>query len=361
VRGDHAAWALCELDLVGVDAETVADIRRQVGQRTGLNPESILVATVHTHSAPNPLDGGNWNRELRSMVTDTIVHAWDNAQPACVASGAGFLYGHSINRRWFERPIDPGVGVLRFDDLSGNLLGVVMNFGLHAVVLGGDNLLISADYVGYVRDAVEEELGGICIFTNGGAGDVNPLTETVRKQLAAGKHFTTMTGAHYYGEGPDAIFIEERKGGTFAEAESLGRSLASEVIRVSGGLMTKPPDCAPWSAQAWVNHLETGKELIEVQALGVGDFALVAHPGEAFAETALATKAALRRLGYRFPWLVSYANDRQSYLVPETALMEGGYEAEQAQRKNHASDVQSRLWTAIRQHLPSCSDSALRF
>jgi len=351
-RGENA-WALCALDLVGVDAETVAEIRRQVSERTGLPPKAILVTAIHTHSGPDELDAENWNRPLAEMVAGAILQAWDNLQPVRVASGAGVLYGRSINRRWFDRPIDPGVGVMRVDDREGAVLGTVVNFGLHAVVLGGDNLQISADYVGYARDAVEDALEGTCIFTNGGAADVNPITETVRRQLAEGRPFVTMTGAQYYGEGPDPIFIEERKGGSFEEAESLGHAVAQEVVRVAEGLKPHLPSTGPWSVAAWVNHLADGEELVETQALGVGDFALVGQPGEVFVETALRMKTRLRSLGYRFPWLVSYANGAYSYLPPLEAFSEGGYEVERARTHGHAEDVQERLWSGIREVLPS--------
>lgn len=354
LRQGNAAWVLCAVDLVGLDEQSVFDIRQQVSQSTGLAPETILVAAIHNHSGPSAKDAGNWNKPFASLVAEAIVRAWENLQPARLASGAGVLYGYSINRRWFERPIDPGVGVLRLDDEKGNVLGTVVNFGLHAVVLGGDNLQISADYVGYARDAVEQAVGGVCVFTNGGAGDVNPITETVRQQRAEGRYFTTMTGAHYYGQGPDAVFIEERKGGTFREAEILGHALAEEVIRVARGLVAGPLLVSPWSVQTWVNHLEKDKEeeFIETQALGVGDFALVAQPGEIFVDSALAIKAGLRGLGFSFPWVVSYANGYQSYLAPSDAHREGGYEAERAESRGHSPDLQSRLWLGIEPLLP---------
>ena len=87
--------------------------------------------------------------------------------------------------------------------------------------------------------------------------------------------------------------------------------------------------------------------MIETQALGVGDFALVAQPGEVFVESALQIKAALRRRGYLYPWLVSYANDWQFYLTPAAAFPEGGYEVARAQDKNHSPQLQERLQAGI--------------
>jgi neutral ceramidase len=351
-RGE-SAWVLCTLDLFDIDGDAVGSIRRRVNECTGLAHEAISVAAIHTHSGPSSLDADNWTRPFSTIVADAVLQAWENRRPVRLASGAGFLYGHSINRRWLDRPIDPGVGVLRVDDDEGEVLGIVVNFGLHAVVLGSDNLLISADYVGYARDAVENAMGGTCLFTNGGAADVNPMTETLRQQMAGQKPVVTMTGARYYGDGPDAVFIEERKGGSFEEAQYLGHALAEETIRVSRGLKTGSPATGPWCVQAWVNHLADGEELIETQAFGIGDFALVAQPGDVFAETALRMKARLRSLGFRFPWLVSYANGAHSYLAPRGAYEEGGYEVEQARLHGHAEDLQERLWTGIGDQIPS--------
>ena len=86
---------------------------------------------------------------------------------------------------------------------------------------------VSADFVGYARDAVERALGVPCLFVNGGCADVNPLTATVRRQLAERKPFRTMAreGRHY-GAGPDTVRIEDRGGGTFEEAELIGSALA---------------------------------------------------------------------------------------------------------------------------------------
>jgi hypothetical protein len=361
MRQRNTSWALCSLDLCYIPAEIVAEVRQRVSEQTGLQREAILIATTHTHSGPLASDPGNWNRPFAEIVSETLVQAWQAARPARVAQGAGFLPGHSINRRWFDRPVDPGVGVLRVDDDAGQPLGVVINFACHPVVLGYDNYLFSADYVGYTANRVEAELGGTCIFVNGGCGDVNPFTETVRQQMAEGRTFTTMTRGAYYGQSDQPISIGDRGGGLFAEAEVLGNALASEVLYVTKGLITQIPIHPLWHFQAQANHLDDGEEYLETQALGVGDFALVTQPGEVFAESALDMKAKLRALGYHFPWLVSYANDWCFYMVPAGAFSEGGYEVDWAVKCQHSPHLQERFWRAIapavQAHTPQSSES----
>src|SRR5262249_7597035 len=132
---------------------------------------------------------------------DNILRAIEEASkkmfPARIAAGFGEIYlGH--NRRkvgpdakvtmfWRNAeklptsPIDPGVGVIRVDEVSvpsEKTRAILVNYACHAVVLGPDNRAISADYPGYLARRVERELpGALCLFTQGGAGDINPYLD----------------------------------------------------------------------------------------------------------------------------------------------------------------------------------------
>jgi hypothetical protein len=350
-RKGESAWALCVLDLIGISADITNKIRQEVARKTGLNPESIIIACIHTHSGPSFQDPGNWNDPVDSRIANGIVRAWESQQPAKIGVGAGFLYGYHLNRRWMERPVDPSVNVVRVDDLDGSLLGIVANFGLHPVVMGYDNFQISSDYVGYARGYVESKLGGTMVFANGAAGDVNPITKTVRKQFAERRAFETMTGAKYFGR-HKAIEFADRAGGTFEECQEIGHALGDQIVYVAEGITTQDPPGTPWSTQAFVNHLEAGEEHIEVMAAGLGDFGVITEPGEMLVETGLDLKAKMRANGYRFPWVISYANDWQSYLVPKAAHIEGGYEAMMAQLQKHTRELQPRIWKGLKGKIP---------
>ena len=168
------------------------------------------------------------------------------------------------------------------------------------------------------------------VHANGAAGDVNPITKTVRQQLDARRSFVTMTGASYFGS-HKSIEFADRAGGTFEECEEIGHALGDRIVYVAEGIKTQEPPGEPWSRQALVNHLEAGEERIETMAVGISDFGIVAEPGEILVEPGLDLKAKMRAKGYRFPWVVSYANDWQSYLATESVHIEGGYEAMMAQ------------------------------
>jgi hypothetical protein len=359
LRTGQAAWSLTMLDLVGINAATVNEIRQIVAKNTGLQTQAVMVACIHTHSGPSVADPGNWKRPVAETIAEGIIAAWGKLQPAKIGTSAGFLYGYHVNRRWMERPVDPSVNVVRFDDLAGNPIGVAANFGLHPVVMGYDNYQISADYVGAARRLVEKEMGCPCLFANGAAGDVNPITKNVRKQLAEHKPFITMTGAYYFGRGNPrsaggmgTVELADRIGGTFEEVEEIGQAVGSQIVYVANAIRTQEPPSAPWSFDVYVNHLDEGEETIETFALGIGDFILVGEPGEMYVETGLDLKARVRKSGYRFPWVVTYANDWQAYLSPEAAFAEGGYEVELSKMYKHSPKIQSRFWEALSQGIP---------
>jgi hypothetical protein len=70
------------------------------------------------------------------------------------------------------------VAIIRVEDRdAGTTRAVVVNYACHAVCLGGRNYLISADWPGPMAAKVERTLkpSAICMFTQGGAGSVNPL------------------------------------------------------------------------------------------------------------------------------------------------------------------------------------------
>jgi hypothetical protein len=160
-----------------------------------------------------------------------------------------------------------------------------------------------------------------------------------------------MTGAKYFGRHKPIEFAD-RAGGTFEECEEIGHALGDRIVYVAEGIKAQDPPGNPWSYQTFVNHLEAGEENIEVMAVGIADFGIVAEPGEMLVETGLDLKAKMRKRGYRFPWVVSYANDWQSYLATESAHIEGGYEAIAAQIQKHRRDLQPAIWKGLKRGIP---------
>jgi hypothetical protein len=64
--------------------------------------------------------------------------------------------------------------VARIDDRTGRTLASIVNYACHPTTLAWENTLISPDYVGALREIIELEQGGVCVFLQGASGDLGP-------------------------------------------------------------------------------------------------------------------------------------------------------------------------------------------
>lgn len=373
IENESGCWGLLSADLCYLSEPSVTAIRQAVTAQTGIPGTHLLISTTHTHAGPHDRHPDNWERPLPEIMADAVSAAFNARQPAQIGSGAGFLYGYSINRRWLDRPVDPGVTVLRVDDAAGNILGLWCNFACHSVVLGSDNLQLSGDWPGYAMTKLEATLGTgtTCLFTQGGSGNINPLVAGVRQQL---RNDVTIRAigevSAYYGQAddPNQWSIGDRKGGTFAEVAELGDAFAEEAAYIAKRIVTTPS--APlWSQQVTVNAaadpdehpikptapLLTEQPIVtdasnipaEIMLLQIGDLMLVTQPAEVFTETAIDLKIRLRALGYQTPALVTYTNGFLLYLPEPGDFPEGGYEVRWAVSLGLSKQFQPRVREAI--------------
>ncbi len=374
LEAEQGTWALISCDICYTSIETVNAVRDAVQKRVGIAPEHILVADTHTHGGPHDRHPENWDRPLADMIADAVEMAYQALQPARIGSGNGVLYGYSINRRWLDRPIDPGITILRVDDLNGKPLGLFTNFACHSVVLGYDNLQITGDWPGYAMRKLEERLGPgtTCLFTQGGSGNINPLTSGVRKHLRGNETIQAIGNVStYYGPADDPAKwnIGDRGGGTFEEADELGEAFAEETAYAAGRIVTTASVDVFWSEQVTVNaaaapgeHATKPNSVLtterpdiqdpdnipaEIMLLGIGDLLLVTQPAEVFSETAINLKTHLRALGYKIPALVSYTNGFLLYLPEPEDFPEGGYEPNWAVSLGLSKQFQPRFRQAI--------------
>ncbi|NQT53082.1 neutral/alkaline non-lysosomal ceramidase N-terminal domain-containing protein [bacterium] len=365
--GDTTA-AIVSCDLIGLTAASIAAIRSRVGQATGIPAAHVMVACTHTHSGPtmgvlrHPGLDADLVRATEAKIADAVVAAHRALRPAAIGCGLGHAR-ISINRRQHQRhcltglahkndgPCDDAVLVVRVDDTEhGAPLARLVGHACHPVVLAGSSYPISADFPGQVAAAIEAQRPSApCAVLNGACGDINP----------------------------------EIVGGTFRDAQRLGRTVARAALGVDATLRLRPDapvaiaqetvqaPLAPLPPRADIQHLlerrheeldarlargtlsreryENDYELawardalaehrrgarvttrpIEVHALRLGDALLVGLPGEVFVQIGQAVRAA-SPLPCTF--VVGYANGNVGYLPTAQAFPEGGYEVDGAPR-----------------------------
>lgn len=349
-------------DLMAIDADLVRLAREAITSATGIPGSQILICCTHNHSAPSYYQKVRNNAEepepslkkfLVKQFSDAGIESAQTLVPVKVGFGAGNLPNITRNRQQKNDVIDPQVGVLRVEQLvDRKTVATLFNFTGHPVVIGSNNLKLSGEYPEAASRAVEQLLGGVAIFTQGACGDI-----TIN-----------------------------RSGDPFLEIERLGRTVAGEVVKVSG-LISLQDDLALKSATTTVllparqrpsledaqaalekgkirldaarqknapaavitaledknrvlamevrrpreiaaNPLQKDSELkAEVQLMQVGNTTFASVPGEIFVEYALELRARIKQeIGHSF-CLIGYANGYLGYIVTPRAVETGGYEA----------------------------------
>ncbi len=175
--------AICAVDHLGFDHTMVQEIKAHFPKM------DILVASSHTHSGAGaylntPVIGeklaGQFDPSIRQFLIDQTVKAIEEAivcpQEARIGIGYGTAPGLNIFRSsWPSYAKAPsGLSVIQFFSQEGQVLATIFNYAMHPTVLSAKNTLFSADFIGYARSKIENELGGKALFINGAQGDVGP-------------------------------------------------------------------------------------------------------------------------------------------------------------------------------------------
>jgi neutral ceramidase len=172
-------------DLLAINEHTVALIQAQTGS-------NVVICCSHTHSGPityadkrSPHKNRDYINYLVGQIVKTVKDALANLQPARLTWAQGQA-DIAVNRR--ERkpdghieiglnptgPIDRTLSVMQTQTLDGKPIVTLVNFQCHGTVLGPKNLHVSADWIGAMRQKVEQVSEAPVMYLQGATGDINP-------------------------------------------------------------------------------------------------------------------------------------------------------------------------------------------
>ena len=355
--GTGIAIAVC--DLVGVSRTYLDAAKARIAETTGLAPERVMICCTHTHSGAQTGDDA-YTAFLVERIADSVRIAWDGRD----AVGAGWGRAEEgrpvFNRRFHMAdgtvrtnpgtgnpdvvraagPVDPDVGVLCIQKTDGAPVGLLCNYALHYVGGGDHEREISADYFGYFSSLIQRMRGQrfTAALSNGASGDINnhdviggSRSANDRHQhservaaLVAAQAFWAWNGMDFARDLPlGAEMVEvalQRKAGPSPaditrarEIDQEGRGTMAE--RAFARRILRRMAEVPEASRTWV------------QALRIGNLALVGVPGELLVRLGLEIK---RRSPFGQTMVLELANDSVGYLPDEQAYREGGYEPEAA-------------------------------
>ncbi len=366
---------LLAIDVCMLDRENVALIREAIGSECDVPPENVLVHATHTHSAPAASGRLGMEAEVAPHIgaieaflrnaASAVIEANRRLEEATLEIGRVDVERVSFNRRLRRQdgttqmnwealqpgfdptqiaeawgPVDPEMVCLTARS-ERQTIATLVHFGLHPAILAGDNWLYSADYPGYLRDALSHSLGSDanCLFLNGCCGDVNhvdygdpnqgrgyEMAEQVGSLLAtkaqeairAGKPLATDCVRVSRAQ----VDLERLKIG-LTEQQRCEQVLKEAKERPPEGQVDGLPDAYFANLRLKMARVQHEPDSVEVMAIRVGDAAFVGLPGEAFCELGLEIK---RRSPAHHTLVAGLTNDAIGYLPTLEAFEQGGYE-----------------------------------
>lgn len=326
--------AIVGLDLGRSPSEnSLRNIRERIREEAGI--EHSLIAASHSHHTPvlelsdeegkgkGRFDAAlRYYRRLEDEIVVAILEANSGLEPARVAAGYAMLDGFNRNRhsKLEPKPVDRELAVLRFDDLSGRPLAVVVNFAAHPTMIPASTLSFSADYVGSLKRTLERETRAAAIFLQGAAGDM-----------------ATSRGAYkdheQYGEALGRRALELARGLTGREVDRPDLQVREERFRYSSRIDFTNPLLRAAYAKAffpelipnYVDEYADGVRPRLTVALLNREYAFVGASGEFFSAHAIRLRERAR-VGRLF--FAGYCNGYHQYFPTIEAVAEGGYGAD---------------------------------
>jgi hypothetical protein len=296
------------LDLIGLFRDFTDELARRLA-RHGIEPGQVIVATTHTHAAPDTM--GAWgpsfgqsgcNREygefLLTAAEEAVGQALASAKPA---------------RPYFcNEEIDLGVGNFREPE-ERNLalwclgfrgdegtLGSLVSYPAQPELVPRDDDRISGDYPGEAVRILDRELGGTTLFLLGACGGMEPedCERGYEAAHAYGRKLADAVLTIVPGARPvpgDALSVGVREVELPVENEGFALMMEHQIFETA----RKPP-----AARTTLSRIE------------IGELSIFALPGESF-------PGIVADIGADYPALfVNQVNDSLGYFIPPEQFRE---------------------------------------
>ncbi|NVM52207.1 MAG: hypothetical protein HWN66_00800 [Candidatus Helarchaeota archaeon] len=361
-------------DILSFPLKAIKYYRKLINHQIGIEEQRIFICALHNHSGPDtmglihPLRGFfrssldvRYFLKLGKKFVKLAENAKMSSQEALVDAEKRVMEKRLIiNRREPLRDSKYDVGVIRFDDLQGNIIGFIINYACHGTVLPSDNTLYTAEYPGYLIKRIKARLGKKIhvIYLNGPCGDLNPNLFDFNVSLA---EVDAKKEILYDGPG--------HAKGNFKRAREIGFAIADKALDISEEMKCIPITDFNHTFKSYflsrkyllyektvkmhLRHLnfkfkvgrfklfwcikkppipypidfirKDGKYLqeAEIHVLKLNDIAIVGIPGEVFSELG---NRILAKSKVKKTIIAELANGSIGYLYPLEDYKKGGYE-----------------------------------
>jgi hypothetical protein len=210
------------LVLVGMDLALLGDLgndsdeqrmMKQVSKVLGINRRSMIINCSHTHASPWSATSrlGQAGGEMIPAYLDQVANALCESVREALATQAPAVITWATGKcdLAINRDLkDPDASKDRFvcgynpsvvaddtmlvgritRDSDGKCIGTIVNYACHPTTLAWLNRVISPDFIGAMRETVEEHFPGPCMYLQGASGELAPAHQYVGDTAIPDRH-----------------------------------------------------------------------------------------------------------------------------------------------------------------------------
>ena len=317
-------FLLYGLDLRGIPTAFANYSAEKITKEFGIPESNVFLNCTHTHTSPDTTEEPDvlkWRQLFLKQLPVAANEALHDLAPAKAFGGISHTEGITFVRRYLlsdgtykcnpgassnvvahESDADTEMRVVRFDREGDKKDVLMVNYQTHYGSVGGlypDS--VSADFVHWLREDVEDQMGVHFAYIQGAAGNLNF----------------------------QSVIPGERKYRTFIDAipaliEDIQDAIAVETELATGTIYG---DMVDYEGKAWdyETNTITGTREINLRAVGFGDLGFVGAPYEMFDITGQQIRAASP---YKMTFISAYTGGRNGYVPHAEGYEHGAYEAE---------------------------------
>jgi hypothetical protein len=346
------------------DEAVFAMLQGPLVERVGGDAAHIILACTHTHSVGlmsydrTEFPGGEMIEPYVRRVADALADAADEAIEQCQPCTITYATGQcglasnrdlpDLNAQRYVTGWNPNgkaddtLLVARITrDADDTIIATLVNYACHPTTLAWQNRLLSPDYVGAMRQRVESEVGGLCLFVQGASGELAPRHQYVGDPAVADGHGDEL-GHAVLGTLMSMLPPRQMLGydGVVESGAPLAvwtpkpfdppRTLQARRVDVELGLKSiesvaqlqqqldacdQPVQCERLRRRIQLAHRLAGKRTTRHPLTGwrIGDALLLAHGGEAYSDMQIELRT---RFADRPVFVLNVAHLASGYLYP---------------------------------------------
>jgi neutral ceramidase len=346
--GERIALVAC--DVLMIERDALDRAARNIERETGIPFDHILINATHTHHAPTTVTVHGYKRDeaftrqVEQKISAAAVAAFRRLQPATfwfrlgeessvgknsrllLSDGTIYWVGSHADAVRPTGPFDPELPVLAFRRADQSFEAVVFNHSTHTIGTMAPGVR-SPSFYGMAAQSLEKRAGGTVLFFEGASGSTHNLDLTATEATFRIKQAVTAALEQARSRPVDRIAAARKE--ISLKVRHFDEAKADQ--EVTAYCTNRIPD--PKAARSVIETFRAMRKVLQsrqgeirktwVQAMALGDVAIVGVPGEFFTVLGQEIK---RRSPYRYTCVFELANDYVGYIPEQAGFDRGGYQ-----------------------------------